>query len=338
MKARFEKYLLEFKRPSGTSRGVLRTKLTYFITVTDGLHSATGEAALFRGLSFDDRVDYEDTLQDVCNRIDHFVSNYQEELKAYPSIVFGLDQVFLKLQNQSSLCFENSFTAGEFGIPINGLIWMGDEGFMHNQIAAKLAQGFRCLKLKIGALDFKKEIGLLKSLRQKYTSDQLELRVDANGAFSPAEAMNKLEQLTSLDIHSIEQPIRAGQFDQMANLCKYSPLDIALDEELIGHSHREDKRRLLHQIRPAYIILKPALLGGFKSCDEWINLAEQLDIAWWITSALESNIGLEAIAQYTASKHTKMYQGLGTGQLFTNNVSSHLEIINAKLWFPKSGR
>ena len=166
----------------------------------------------------------------------------------------------------------------------------------------------------------------------------MELRVDANGAFSPAEAMNKLERLSSLDIHSIEQPIRAGQFAQMANLCKYSPLDIALDEELIGLNHIEDKHRLLHQIRPAYIILKPALLGGFKSCDEWINLAEQLDIAWWITSALESNIGLEAIAQYTASKHTKMYQGLGTGQLFTNNVSSHLEIINAKLWFPKCVR
>lgn len=332
MKANFEKYKLEFKRPSGTSRGVLKTKTTYFIKLEANDQSAVGEAALFKGLSVDDVPDYEEKLQEVCEHIDDYIRNYHEVLKAYPSMVFGLEQAALKLQNSASFCFNNDFTRGQRGIPINGLIWMGQEDFMYEQIESKLKEGFRCLKLKIGAIDFEKELTILKALRKRFSPNELELRVDANGAFSPDEAMSKLKDLSELGLHSIEQPIQAGQVSQMRELCESSPLDIALDEELIGVLDYEKKEQLLKQIQPPYIILKPALVGGFKSCDEWIQIAEEMDIGWWITSALESNVGLEAIAQYTASKDSTMYQGLGTGQLFTNNISSGLEIRQASLW------
>jgi o-succinylbenzoate synthase len=336
LKASFEKYLLEFKRPSGTSRGVLKKKSTYFITIDKGKNKAIGEAALFRGLSADDVPEYETKLQEVCDHIEKYQDNFHEELRDFPSIVFGLEQAFLKLKNASGYCFENSFTEGSKGIPMNGLIWMGDQNFMHDQIEAKLADGYSCLKLKIGAIDFEKEMDLLSELRKRFTTDKLEIRVDANGAFLPHEALAKLARLAALDLHSIEQPIRAGQVSEMAELCKETSLAIALDEELIGVQSIVSKRNLLARISPQYIILKPALVGGFLACDGWIKLAEEMNIGWWITSALESNLGLEAIAEYTASKNTNMYQGLGTGQLFTNNLTSKLEIRDAKLWMSQS--
>ena len=332
MQARFEKYELIFKQASGTSRGVLKTKTTYFIHLDDEGLKSVGEAALFRGLSADDVPNYEEKLQEVCDNIETYANDYHESLKDFPSIVFGLEQAFSRMQNGSSICFENSFSRGERGIPINGLIWMGDEAFILEQIEAKLNEGFRCLKMKIGSIAFDKELAILHSLRKRFTLEQLEIRVDANGAFAPADALNYLERLNELDLHSIEQPIQQGQWGAMAKLCEQSPLDIALDEELIGIHDLDEKTRLLAHIRPQYIILKPALVGGFQSCDEWISLAESHGISWWITSALESNVGLEAIAQYTASKNADRYQGLGTGQLFTNNKPSNLEIFHAALW------
>lgn len=330
--ASFKKYILQFKNPSGTSRGILRTKDTYFITLNNGKNTAIGEAALFRGLSADDVPNYEEKLATVCNEIAFYKDNYHETLKQFPSIVFGLEQAFLKLQNKADFCFDNDFTVGKKGIPINGLIWMGAEAFMQQQIEDKLKQGFHCIKMKIGAIDFDREIALLKNLREKFSAKKLELRVDANGAFAPNEAMEKLQELAQLQLHSIEQPIKQGQQNEMEKLCAGTPLPIALDEELIGIFELKEKQALLDKIKPQYIILKPALVGGFISCDEWIKLAEERNIGWWITSALESNIGLDAIAQYTASKSTSMYQGLGTGQLFTNNTPSTLSIIDARLW------
>lgn len=330
--ASFEKYVLQFKNPSGTSRGVLRTKDTYFIRLNDSKNTTTGEAALFRGLSADDVPHYEEKLKEVCQNIEKYKDNFHETLKTFPSIVFGLEQAFLKLANQTDFCFDNDFTKAKKGIPINGLIWMGSETFMQQQIEDKLTQGFSCIKMKIGAIDFDKELALLHNLRKKFPANKLELRVDANGAFEPLEAMDKLKALAKLDLHSIEQPIQQGQLQEIANLCANTPLAIALDEELIGVFDYREKKDLLLKVKPQFIILKPALAGGFKSCNEWIKLSEECNIGWWITSALESNIGLDAIAQYTASKNTTMYQGLGTGQLFTNNTHSTLNIKDAKLW------
>lgn len=332
LKAKFEKYVLKFKKPSGTSRGVLNTKDTYFISITYDEYTAIGEAALFRGLSEDDVPHYEEKLHEVCDNIEDYKSNFQQTLKKFPSIVFGLEQAFLKLENQADFCFYNDFTQGKKGIAINGLIWMGSEAFMQGQIEEKLKQGFTCIKMKIGAIDFDKELVLLKKIRQQFPPDKLELRVDANGAFAPNEALQKLEKLAELQLHSIEQPLKQGQPDKMEKLCAQTPLPIALDEELIGVNELDKKQKLLDKIKPQYIILKPALVGGFKCCDEWIKLAEERNVGWWITSALESNVGLDAIAQYTASKNTKLFQGLGTGQLFTNNTPSTLNIKNASLW------
>jgi len=229
--------------------------------------------------------------------------------------------------------FNNDFTNGNAGIPINGLIWMGDIDFMKRQIREKLDKGFRCLKMKIGALNFEEEFTVLKNIRSEYSPNDLELRVDANGAFSPLDVLQKLEKLSRLNLHSIEQPIKQGQMDEMADLCLQTPLPIALDEELIG-VHKKDKRiELLDRINPQYIILKPALVGGFYSSEEWIELAENRKMGWWITSALESNIGLNAIAQWTASLNTTAYQGLGTGQLYENNIQSPLQILGERLFY-----
>lgn len=332
MKATFEKYILEFKRASGTSRGVLKKKSTYFIRIEENGITGIGEAALFRGLSSDDVPFYEEKIKEVCENISAYKNDYHNQLKDFPSIVFGLEQAFLNLKNQGEGYYKNSFSAGQQGIPINGLIWMGDEPFMQQQIEQKLADGFTCIKIKIGAIDFEQEIALIQAIRNRYSAQQIEIRVDANGAFLPNEALEKLKRLAALEIHSIEQPIRQGQREAMHNLCRQTPLAIALDEELIGVNEYKAKQQLLVDIQPQYIILKPALVGGFQSCDEWIQLAEENNIAWWITSALESNIGLQAIAEYTATKKSTMFQGLGTGQLFTNNIPSNLIIQNAKLW------
>ena len=332
MKASYKKHILNFKNPSGTSRGVLRTKETWFIVIEKDGKIGIGETGLFRGLSYDDVPDYEEKLKWVCKNINLGLESLLAELKDFPSIQFGLEQAFLSFENSNPFTFfPSKFSEGNDAININGLIWMGDKQFMKDQIADKIEQGFACIKMKIGAIDFETEIGLLKAIREDFSSSDIELRVDANGAFSPNEALEKLERLAKLDLHSIEQPIRQGQIEEMAELCHKTPLPIALDEELIGITSSNKKKDLLEQIHPQYIILKPSLIGGFEGSQEWINLAEQNDCGWWITSALESNIGLNAIAQFTYTTQNKMPQGLGTGGLFTNNLDSPLVVENGFL-------
>jgi len=332
MKAEYYQYLLKFKRPSGTSRGVLYEKETFILEISDDGKKGIGECAIFRGLSFDDRPDYEEKLKWLCENIHLDFELLKQELKQFPSIWFGYEQAILNLKHGKNLYFPSNFTERNSSMMINGLIWMGDIDFMEEQIQEKLDQGFYCIKLKIG-VDWKSEHEILQKLRRKFSKDQLELRVDANGGFSKEEAKIVLQQLANLDIHSIEQPIKAGNWNDMAELCSETPTPIALDEELIGVFDFNEKRELLEIIKPHYIILKPSLIGGFVGSDEWIFLAEQKNIGWWITSALESNIGLNAIAQYTFTKNSAMPQGLGTGGLFTNNFKSDLELKGDRLFF-----
>ncbi len=330
--AKFHQYILNFKVPSGTSRGVLNTKETYFIEIFEGDKKGIGECSLFRGLSFDDDDDYENALEWACRNINLKLEELQEELVNHPSIIFGIEQALLNLEHQGDLYFPSEFTEGKDSIKINGLIWMGGSDYMQSQIEKKIKNNFTCIKLKIGT-DWDSEKEILKSLRQKFPKDKIELRVDANGAFSPEQAKIVLQELAALDIHSIEQPIKAGDWEAMAELCKDTPTPIALDEELIGILNYESKKELLKIIKPQYIILKPSLIGGFSGSDEWIELAEQNNIGWWITSALESNIGLNAIAQFTYIKKNPMPQGLGTGSLFTNNFETPLLLEGENLWF-----
>ncbi|WP_288443154.1 o-succinylbenzoate synthase [uncultured Chryseobacterium sp.] len=332
MEATYLQYLLQFKRPSGTSRGVLLDKETFILTISEDGRKGVGECAIFRGLSFDDRPDYEEKLKWLCENINQDTDFLKGELKEFPSIWFGYEQAIQNLKYGGSLYFPSEFTEGKSVITINGLIWMGDAAYMEEQIQEKLEKGFHCIKLKIG-VDWKSEHVILQKLREKFSKEQLELRVDANGGFSKEEAVTVLQQLADLHIHSIEQPIKAGNWDDMAELCAKTPTPIALDEELIGIIDPEKKKQLLESINPQYIILKPALVGGFSGSDEWISLAENQNIGWWITSALESNIGLNAIAQYTFTKKNPMPQGLGTGALFVNNFESDLELRNELLWF-----
>lgn len=334
MKGSYFKYLLEFKRPSGTSRGVLLDKETFILEISENGRKGIGECAIFRGLSFDDRPDYEDKLKWLCENIAQNPEILKEELKDFPSIWFGYEQAIQNLKNGDHLYFPSEFTEAKAAITINGLIWMGDVGYMEEQIQEKLEKGFHCIKLKIG-VDWKSEHFILQKLREKFSKEQLELRVDANGGFSKEEAVTVLQQLADLHIHSIEQPIKAGNWNYMAELCAATPTPIALDEELIGITDPKEKKKLLEIIQPQYIILKPALVGGFSGSDEWIALAEEHNIGWWITSALESNIGLNAIAQYTFTKKNPMPQGLGTGALFVNNFESSLDLRNELLWFKK---
>ncbi|MEN4759928.1 o-succinylbenzoate synthase [Chryseobacterium sp. C39-AII1] len=335
MKAEYFRYLLQFKRPSGTSRGVLHEKETFILEISKDGKKGVGECALFRGLSFDDRPDYEEKLQWLCENIQQDAEFLKEELKNFPSIWFGYEQAFLNLKYGKHLYFPSEFTEGNTPIVINGLIWMGDVHYMEEQIQDKLKDGFHCIKLKIG-VDWKSEHQVLQKLRQKFSKELLELRVDANGGFTKEEAKVVLQQLADLDIHSIEQPIKAGNWNDMAELCAATPTPIALDEELIGITDFNEKKKLLEAIKPQYIILKPSLVGGFLGSDEWISLGEEQNIGWWITSALESNIGLNAIAQYTFTKHSKMPQGLGTGGLFTNNFESYLDLKGENLFFKGS--
>ena len=337
MKATFQKYTLQFKRPAGTSRGVLTEKPTWLLTIEHNGRRGIGECSPLPGLSIDDISDYERSkLLWTCAHISLGKEALWEQLKSYPSIQFGVEQAFLSLEaEQEGVLFPSPFTEGQVPIPINGLIWMGDKHYMQQQIREKLSQGFHCIKMKIGAIDFKTEYALLKGIRQQYAPSDIELRVDANGAFSPLEALEKLKRLSGLEIHSIEQPIRAGQYEQMARLCEASPLPIALDEELIGVACPERKKEILQWIRPAYIILKPSLIGGYRGSEEWIDLAEKQGIGWWVTSALEGNVGLSAIAQWTYTLKNPLPQGLGTGSLYTNNFPSSLEVKNGGLWWLK---
>lgn len=334
MKATYKKYLLNFKKPSGTSRGILTQKETWFLILEENGKKGIGECGLLRGLSVDDRPDYEDKIKWICDNIHLGKDVLWDNLLEFPSIQFGVEMAFLSIEAQNPfVLFPSSFTEGKQCIPINGLVWMGDVAFMKQQIEDKIAQGFDCIKMKIGAIDFEKEFHLLQLIRQNFSPQQIEIRVDANGAFKPDEAMLKLERLSSLDIHSIEQPIAKNQIDIMAQLCQKSPLPIALDEELIGIFTYEEKQTLLEEIRPQYIILKPSFIGGIRGTNEWISLADKYGIGWWVTSALESNIGLSAIAQYTFTKATLIPQGLGTGALYTNNFDSPLVVKNGKLFY-----
>lgn len=334
MKATYQKYSLNFKQASGTSRGILKTKETYFLKVTDEGKMGIGECGLFKGLSCDDRPDYEDKLNWLCENINTNYESLLSELNEFPSIQFGLEQAILSLKSENPfLLFPSKFTNSEIGIPINGLIWMGDLTFMKNQIKEKLKSGFSAIKIKIGAIDFNLELGLIKSIRQEFSSKEIELRVDVNGAFRPNEALEKLKKLSKFEIHSIEQPIRQGQIDEMAKLCANTPVPIALDEELIGVFTVAEKEKILQEIQPQYVVLKPSLIGGFKGSSAWIELAQKQKIDWWITSALESNVGLNAIAQWTYLLDNKMPQGLGTGGLFLNNIESPLEVKSGYLQY-----
>ena len=332
MTAEYFKYILEFKRPSGTSRGVLLEKETFILEISEDGKKGTGECAVFRGLSFDDQPDYEQRLQWLCDNIHLDPEFLKAELKEFPSIWFGYEQAVLNLQHGGKLYFPSEFTERKSAIRINGLIWMGDMAYMQEQIQDKLDEGFHCIKLKIG-VNWESEHKILQELRVKFSADILELRVDANGGFTKDEAKTVLQQLAYLNIHSIEQPVKAGNVNDMAELCAQTPIPIALDEELIGIVDFSDKKALLEKIKPQYIILKPSLIGGFSGSDEWISLAEEQNIGWWITSALESNIGLNAIAQYTYTKNNPMPQGLGTGSLFTNNFESDLDLKGELLYF-----
>lgn len=330
--------LLHFKQPAGTSRGVYTTRRIWLLTVEHDGRSAIGECAPLPQLSCDDIPDYEAVLRRFCDVIEATGAIPYDEMRNYPSMLFGVETALAQLSRTDGLLYDTPFSHGEEGIPINGLVWMGTHDEMLSRLKEKLALGFRCVKLKIGAIDFAKELDLIQHIRKHFSREEVELRVDANGGFTPDVALERLQELARYDIHSIEQPIMAHQWSEMAQLCQLSPLPIALDEELIGVNSTDEKIRLLDTIKPQYIILKPSLHGGVAGTREWIALANECGIGSWITSALESNIGLNAIAQLAAniygSKIT-MPQGLGTGMLFTDNIPMPLEIRNDCLWITK---
>ena len=337
MKATYKKYLLNFKHPSGTSRGILTEKETWFLLLEENGKTGIGECGILRSLSVDDRPDYEEKLNWVCENIHLGKDQLLDELIHFPSIQFGVETAFLSLVSKTPFdLFPSEFTEGTKSMQINGLVWMGEEDFMKSQIEEKLAEGFTCIKLKIGAIDFKRELELLRFIRQNFTADQIEIRVDANGAFKPDDALEKMEQLSQFNLHSIEQPIKANQVSRMRLLCDNPPFPIALDEELIGVYGVENKQELLEKIKPQYIILKPSLVGGFSGTIEWISVAEKLNIGWWITSALESNVGLNAITQFTYTLKSSLPQGLGTGSLYTNNFDCPLEINRGQIQYNPS--
>jgi O-succinylbenzoate synthase len=336
LKAHYKKHILEFKRPSGTSRGVLTKKDTYYIILQkdNKPEVGIGECSTIDGLSIDAKDNYEEKLKDVCNNINEYSSDTHEKLNEWPSICFGIETAIKDLENGGRReLFPSSFTKGKEGIYINGLIWMGSFDFMQEQLAEKIKEGFKCIKIKIGGIDFEEEISLISRLRQKYSAENIELRLDANGAFKYDEALDKLERLSRYSIHSIEQPIKQGSWDKMAEICKESPIPIALDEELIGIDALTGKEKLVSTTKPQYIILKPSLLGGFAAAEEWIDIANKHEVKWWVTSALESNIGLNAIAQWVKTLKNNLPQGLGTGTLYTNNIPSPLVVENSRLWY-----
>ena len=331
MKAFYFKHILNFHYPSGTSRGILNQKESWFIVVYRENKTGVGECSLIKGLSPDPENNYEQTLKKVCDNISDGFDNLSSRLNSYPSILFGLETAFRSLESSDSVTlFSSEFTKNQDSIPINGLIWMGQKKFMISQIKEKINSGFDCVKIKIGSLDFDTEIDLIKNIRKEYSLKDLEIRVDANCAFSFSESLEKLKKLSDFSIHSIEQPIQTRQWENMAFLCEKSPLAIALDEELINLSNSE-KEKMIEVIDPKYIILKPSLVGGLKKCEDWIDIAVRNNVKWWATSALESNIGLNAIAQWVYKKHANMKQGLGTGKLFSNNIPSPYIIEKGRL-------
>jgi len=333
MFARHTTHNLQFKFPAGTSRGILLQKPSSFLMLEKDGFTGIGECSTIPDLSIDPVDSYQDKLEEVCRSLNEGIDADSIDLSEFPSITFGLETALLDLKAKGSKrLFPSAFTQGETGIPINGLVWMGDKDFMQKQIREKIAAGYHCIKLKVGALDFETELEIISGIRQQFSPEDIELRLDANGGFTPTDALEKLEKLAAFHIHSIEQPIKQKQFEAMAELCQQSPIPIVLDEELIG-VQSADKEFILEKIKPAYIILKPSLVGGFRQSEEWIRLAEKHNIAWWITSALEANIGLNAIAQWTYTLNSPLPQGLGTGQLYHNNIPSPLAIENAELFY-----
>jgi o-succinylbenzoate synthase len=345
LKAKWFKHLLKFRFEAGTSRGVYTEKEAFIVHISDTGYPSVfglGEIAPLHGLSIDYIPDFEQVLHNICdtfNNLDLEVFPWNLNIilsqlidDAFPSIKFGFETALLDFMNGGKrIIFDNGFANGKKAIPINGLIWMGTRDFMVNQVEEKLEAGFNTLKLKIGAINFQEELSILASIRERYTPEQISLRVDANGAFVAEEAGQKLAQLSTYQLHSIEQPIKPHQPEAMATLSKSSPVPIALDEELIGINDYVQKMQLLKKIKPQYIILKPTLLGGLQHCREWIEIATRLQIGWWITSALESNIGLNAIAQFTAEYKNTLPQGLGTGALYHNNIEGPLTVQNGCL-------
>lgn len=333
--------LLHFLQPAGTSRGVYNTRLSFYLKLTSDEQPdvvGVGECATLPDLSCDAMPpnEYERKLRTFCDEYERTGVIDYEAMRAYPSMLFGLETAVAQLNAKGSLNFFNTpFGRGEEGIPINGLVWMGTFEEMFERLEAKLKAGFRCIKIKIGAIDFDRELQLIRHIRSTFSRNNVELRVDANGGFTPEEALSRMEALVQYDIHSIEQPIKQHQWTEMARLCTTTPLPIGLDEELIGVNERQKKIELLDTIRPQYIVLKPSLHGGMAGTEEWIQLARKRNIGSWITSALESNIGLNAIAQLTASiygTNIRHAQGLGTGQLFADNIEMPLKVLGDKLW------
>jgi len=331
MEARYFKHSLQFKRPSGTSRGILINKDSWFIEFTENDKKGVGECSLLSGLSYDDTPGFENQLALLCSAINQRTP--LPDLQQWPAIRMGYEMALLDLaQDQPFELYPSDFSNGKDCIPINGLVWMGTFEYMSQQIKSLLEKGFDCIKLKIGAIHFEEELALLTQIRKEFDAKEVKLRVDANGAFAPGDALEKLKRLSDFDLHSIEQPIAANQWQAMRYLSEKSPLPIALDEELIGRFSEEECLTLLDVIQPAFIILKPSLLGGFRASSQWIQWAERQGIGWWVTSALESNVGLNAIAQWTYQQEYKGHQGLGTGSLFTNNFESPLVIKKGCLW------
>ncbi len=332
MKLFYTKYLLHFTFKAGTSRGVLTQKTSWLLYLQHQNKTGVGECGVLQGLSIDDRPDFEAKLQWLQANIHVPFDLLWKQLHDFPSIQFGLEMALKSLQaNNLFELFPSKFTANQQAIPINGLVWMGEKSFMKQQLIDKIKQGFGCVKLKIGALNFEEELDLIKYLRTEFSEKTIELRVDANGAFTPDEAPEKLKQLSEYKIHSIEQPIQANQWEAMAKLCETSPIPIALDEELIGISNLATKEQVIKSIKPQYLIFKPSLIGGYRHTEEWIALCQKYNTQWWVTSALESSIGLNAIAQWTFTQNNPLPQGLGTGGLYHNNFASPLRVKNGTL-------
>jgi len=337
LKANYTKLILKFNFPGGTSRGVLTVKPSWFIKIWDDIAPelcGIGEVSIIPGLSPETEGVIEKHLAELKNNPLAFITKQKESLKGKPAIRFGIETALFDMQNGGKrILYPSEFTEGKKGITINGLVWMGNKDEMLSRIKEKVDSGFSCIKIKVGAINFEDELDLLKYIRKSFSESTLQLRVDANGAFLPNESFHKLEQLSKYNLHSIEQPIKAGQWQAMANLCKQTPLPVALDEELIGIDEDQRKTELLKTIKPQYIVLKPSLIGGLAETTNWASLAEQSNIDWWVTSALEGNIGLNAIAQWTYKYGSNMPQGLGTGQVFSNNIDSPLEIKRDELYY-----
>ncbi|MDR2147636.1 MAG: o-succinylbenzoate synthase [Tannerella sp.] len=334
-KTKITPYTLIFKRPAGTSRGTYRERKIWILEIFDKNnpeHIGRGECAPLPDLSCDYSAEYEKVLTEFCAEFEKTGKIDFERWRNYSSLLFGFETAILHYESNSYKLWDTPFTCGAKGIDINGLIWMGDYEDMFQQVENKINTGFNCIKIKIGAIGFEDELRLLRYIRTNFTDKDLIIRLDANGSFPAAEALDKLKRLSDFDIHSIEQPIQAGHWDEMAKLCDTSPIPVALDEDLIGINDFSTKKELMKVIHPQYIIIKPSLHGGIFGGNEWIQIAESEHVGWWITSALESNIGLNCISQWCATFDNPLHQGLGTGALYHNNFEFPLHIENGKLW------